>query len=54
MRERQQLEDNISTLRELESRLDDNVGLIELGEEEDDSEIVAEAEMMCSAQDRDS
>ena len=49
MRERQQLEDNISTLRELESRLDDNVGLIELGEEEDDSEIVAEAEQALRA-----
>lgn len=44
MRERQQLEDNISTLRDLESRLEDNVGLIELGEEEDDSDIVSEAE----------
>ncbi|MCP5001645.1 MAG: peptide chain release factor 2 [Hyphomicrobiales bacterium] len=44
MRERQQLEENISALRELESRLDDNVGLIELGEEEDDAEVVQEAE----------
>lgn len=44
MRERQQLEDNINGIRELESRLDDNVGLIELGEEEGDDEVVREAE----------
>ena len=44
MRERQQLEENISRLRELESRLDDNVGLIELGEEEGDDDVVREAE----------
>lgn len=44
MRERQQLEDNIKGIRELESRLDDNVGLIELGEEEGDDEVVREAE----------
>ena len=34
MRERQQLDDSINSLRDLESRLDDNLGLIELGEEE--------------------
>jgi peptide chain release factor 2 len=44
MRERQQLEDGISGVRTLESSLDDNVALIELGEDEGDSEIVAEAE----------
>jgi len=44
MRERQQLEDNVNGIRELESRLDDNVGLIELGEEEGDDEVVREAE----------
>ncbi len=44
MRERQQLEDNIKGIRELESRLDDNIGLIELGEEEGDEEVVREAE----------
>ncbi|MEX3008831.1 peptide chain release factor 2 [Hoeflea sp. TYP-13] len=44
MRERQQLEENISALRDLESKLDDNVGLIELGEEEDDADVVSEAE----------
>ncbi len=44
MRERQQLEENISRLRDLESRLDDNIGLIELGEEEGDDDVVREAE----------
>lgn len=44
MRERQQLEENISRLRDLESRLDDNTGLIELGEEEGDDDVVREAE----------
>ena len=44
MRERQQLEDNIISLRELDSRLEDNIGLIELGEEEGDDEVVREAE----------
>lgn len=44
MRERQQLDDSINSLRDLESRLEDNLGLIELGEEEDDTEIVGEAE----------
>ncbi|MDF1778185.1 MAG: peptide chain release factor 2 [Rhizobiaceae bacterium] len=44
MRERQQLDDSINSLRDLESRLEDNLGLIELGEEEDDTEIVREAE----------
>ena len=44
MRERQQLEDNINGLRDLESRLEDNVGLIELGEEEGDDDVVREAE----------
>lgn len=44
MRERQQLDDSINSLRDLESRLEDNLGLVELGEEEDDTEIVGEAE----------
>lgn len=44
MRERQQLEDNINAIRDLESSIDDNVGLIELGEEEGDEDIVLEAE----------
>jgi peptide chain release factor 2 len=44
MRERQQLEDNISAIRELETSIDDNLGLIELGEEEGDDDVVREAE----------
>lgn len=44
MRERQQLEDGITAVRQLESSLDDNLALIELGEEEGDDDIVTEAE----------
>ncbi|NMG39961.1 peptide chain release factor 2 [Chelativorans sp. ZYF759] len=44
MRERQSLEDNVKAIRGLEQALDDNVGLIELGEEEGDQSVVAEAE----------
>ena len=44
MRERQMLEDNITSIEALSRALDDNVGLIELGEEEGDEEVVAEAE----------
>jgi peptide chain release factor 2 len=44
MRERQSLDDQIAAIRRLTSSLDDGVGLIELGEEEGDSSIVAEAE----------
>jgi peptide chain release factor 2 len=44
MRERQALLDAVSTYRHIDSGLRDNVGLIELGEAEDDAEIVAEAE----------
>ncbi len=44
MRERQSLEDSIAAIRQLGVSLEDNVGLIELGEEEGDDSIVAEAE----------
>ena len=44
MRERQALLDAVSTYRHIESGLRDNAELIELGEAEGDSEIVAEAE----------
>ncbi len=44
MRERQRLDDAINAYRRLERELDDSVGLIELGEEEDDADIIAEAE----------
>lgn len=44
MRERTTLEKAIKTIKELQSELDDNVEMIELGEMEDDAEVVAEAE----------
>jgi peptide chain release factor 2 len=44
MRERQHLEKSISAIRNIESELGDQLGLIELGEEEGDSDIVSEAE----------
>lgn len=44
MRERQQLDTGISTIRTIESELADNIELIELGEMDEDGEILAEAE----------
>ena len=44
MRERQKLQDGIDGYKELAQGLSDNVELIELGEMEDDAEIVTEAE----------
>ncbi len=44
MRERQMLSDAIDSYREIASGLQDNIDLIELGEMEDDAEIVTEAE----------
>ncbi len=44
MRDRQMLMDAIETYKKVERELKDNVDLIELGEMEDDKEIVAEAE----------
>ena len=44
MRDRQVLSDKVETYRRLDQDLRDSVELIELGEEEDDAEIVAEAE----------
>ena len=44
MRERQQLMDAINTYTGIKADLEDNVGLIELGEAEGDTEVVAEAE----------
>jgi peptide chain release factor 2 len=44
MRERQALIDSVATYRRLKQTLEDNVGLIELGEAEGDAEVVAEAE----------
>ena len=44
MRARQELDDAISSYKALESAVDDNVELIELGEAEDDADVVKEAE----------
>ncbi|MFI0848102.1 peptide chain release factor 2 [Mesorhizobium sp. IMUNJ 23232] len=44
MRERQSLDDGITSIKRLTQALNDNVGLIELGEEEGDEGVVSEAE----------
>ncbi|TWG93880.1 peptide chain release factor 2 [Mesorhizobium sp. J18] len=44
MRERQTLEENIAAIKALSQALEDNIGLIELGEEEGDESVVQEAE----------
>ena len=44
MKERTRLADKIDTLKNIEQGLNDNVGFIELGEEEGDNDIVLEAE----------
>lgn len=44
MRERQNLDKSINGLKKLESELNDNIELIELGEAEDDDSIVKDAE----------
>ncbi|MEW9808045.1 peptide chain release factor 2 [Mesorhizobium marinum] len=44
MRERQTLEDGVKAVRGLTQALEDNIGLIELGEEENDRSVVEEAE----------
>ncbi|MCV0396519.1 MAG: peptide chain release factor 2 [Rhizobiaceae bacterium] len=44
MRERQTLEDGITAIRGLSQALDDNIDLIDLGEEEGDEQVVSEAE----------
>ncbi|MEN3791589.1 peptide chain release factor 2 [Fulvimarina sp. MAC3] len=49
MRERQNLETNITAIRDLESAVEENVELIAMGEEEGDSEIVTEAEATLKA-----
>ena len=53
MRERQQLDSSITTIREIESELEDHLGLIELGEEEGDEEVVLEAETALGAMHKD-
>ncbi|WP_068116680.1 peptide chain release factor 2 [Tropicimonas marinistellae] len=49
MRERQMLVDSIATYKGIEQDLNDNVELIELGEMEEDEEVVAEAEAALKA-----
>ncbi|MCT8160304.1 peptide chain release factor 2 [Pseudoruegeria sp. SHC-113] len=49
MRERQMLVDKIETVKSIQQDLSDNVELIELGEMEDDAEVVAEAEKALAA-----
>ncbi|QHQ34652.1 peptide chain release factor 2 [Algicella marina] len=49
MRDRQQLVDAIERYKTLESGLNDNVELIEMGEAEDDEEVVTEAEAAITA-----
>ena len=44
MRERQTLEDGVKGVRGITQALEDNIGLIELGEEEGDQSVVDEAE----------
>ena len=44
MRERQSLDDGINNVKKITQALNDNIELIELGEEEGDQSIVAEAE----------
>ncbi|MFN3548500.1 MAG: peptide chain release factor 2 [Mesorhizobium sp.] len=44
MRERQSLEDQIAAIKGLSAQLDDDIGLIELGEEEGDQSVIGEAE----------
>ncbi len=44
MKQRQQLESAINNIKQISSQLEDNIGLIELGEEENDEQIIAEAE----------
>lgn len=44
MRQRQELETQVKRVRAFEAAIEDNIGLIELGEEEGDTQVVAEAE----------
>jgi peptide chain release factor 2 len=49
MRERQQLDDSVRTIRQLETALSDNIELIAMGEEEGDASIVTDAEKALAA-----
>ena len=50
MRERQMLADALANYKTLSTELQDNIDLIELGELEEDAEVVAEAESAIAAQ----
>jgi peptide chain release factor 2 len=49
MRERTQLEKAMSRVRDMETELEDSVGMIELGEAEDDADVITEAEAAIQA-----
>lgn len=49
MKERTKLDQQINAIKELEQQLEDSAALIELGEEEGEEEIVAEAEQVLAA-----
>ena len=49
MQERTSLEDALTGIGKVERELEDNVGMIELGEAENDSGVVAEAEAALKA-----
>ena len=49
MRQRQQLDDAIAAYRRLAQELDDTIELLELGEQEEDEDVVAEAEAALKA-----
>ena len=49
LRERQHLDTALTAYSQLDARLNDATGLIELGEEEHDAEVVAEAEASLAA-----
>ena len=49
MRERQHLDTALTAYSELDSRLNDATGLIELGEEEHDEEVIKEGEASLAA-----
>ena len=49
MQERTSLEDSLSGIGKVERELEDNIGMIELGEAENDEGVVAEAEAALTA-----
>src|ERR1700744_4711091 len=49
MQERTSLEDSLQGIGKVERELDDNIGMIELGEAENDESVVADAEAALKA-----